>query len=56
MEDRVRNVQRTTIAPTGTIAMVAGVASGIEPYFSNVYYKNIRGGDRLLFVNPCRGR
>lgn len=52
LEDRVRNVQRTTIAPTGTIAMVAGVASGIEPYFSNVYYKNIRGGDRLLFANP----
>ena len=47
-----RNVQRTTIAPTGSIAMVAGVASGIEPYFSNVYYKNIRGGDRLLFANP----
>ncbi len=52
LEDRVRNVQRTTIAPTGSIAMVAGVASGIEPYFSNVYYKNIRGGDRLLFANP----
>lgn len=51
LEERVRNVQRTTIAPTGSIAMIAGVASGIEPYFSNIYYKNIRGGDKLLFAN-----
>ncbi|MBT3395169.1 adenosylcobalamin-dependent ribonucleoside-diphosphate reductase [archaeon] len=52
LEDRVRNVARTTIAPTGSIAMVAGVSGGIEPYFSNIFYKNIRGGERLKFVNP----
>ncbi len=52
LEDRVRNVARTTIAPTGSIAMVAGVSGGIEPYFSNIFYKNIRGGDVLKFINP----
>jgi ribonucleoside-diphosphate reductase alpha chain len=52
LEDRVRNCARTTIAPTGSIAMVANVSGGIEPYFSNVFYKNIRGGEVLSFINP----
>ncbi|MBT4334352.1 adenosylcobalamin-dependent ribonucleoside-diphosphate reductase [archaeon] len=52
LEDRVRNSARTTIAPTGSIAMVANVSGGIEPYFSNVFYKNIRGGEVLSFINP----
>lgn len=52
LEDRVRNVERTTIAPTGTISMITGVASGIEPIFSVIYKKNIRGGDSLEFLDP----
>lgn len=44
-EKKLRNVQRTTIAPTGTISMVAGCNSGIEPYFAVVYRKRMRGGD-----------
>jgi ribonucleoside-diphosphate reductase alpha chain len=52
LEDRVRNVQRTTIAPTGTISMVYNVSSGIEPFFAIAYQKNIRGGDSLFYVLP----
>ena len=52
LEDRVRNVQRTTIAPTGTISMVYDVSSGIEPIFAVVWKKHIRGGDQLNYVHP----
>lgn len=51
-QERVRNLARTTIAPTGSIAMLAGVANGIEPYFGIVYYKKMRGGDRVMTLNP----
>lgn len=49
--DRVRNCERTTIAPTGTISMIFDTSSGIEPWFGMVYRKNIRGGESLYYVN-----
>ncbi len=49
---RQRNACCTTIAPTGTLSLIAGCSSGIEPLFAPVFIRNIQGGDRLLEVNP----
>ncbi|MDD5566603.1 MAG: vitamin B12-dependent ribonucleotide reductase [Patescibacteria group bacterium] len=51
---KIRNSTRTTIAPTGTISIIAGCSSGIEPLFAISYVrKNILdSGDTLIEVNP----
>lgn len=49
---QMRNATCTTIAPTGTISMIAGTTSGIEPVFSLVYTKNVLEGEHLLEINP----
>jgi ribonucleoside-diphosphate reductase alpha chain len=46
-----RNATVTTIAPTGTIAMIAETSGGIEPNFSLVYVKKVMDGDELLYIN-----
>jgi len=46
-----RNATVTTVAPTGTIAMIADTSGGIEPSFSLVYVKKVMDGDELLYIN-----
>ena len=47
-----RNSYLLTIAPTGTISMIAGCSSGIEPIFSLAYRKqNILGGQTLYYID-----
>ena len=48
---RRRNLAITTIAPTGTIAMVAGCSSGIEPEFALSFVKNVVDEAGLTYVN-----
>ena len=50
-EAPLRNSTVTTVAPTGTISIIAGCSSGIEPLFA-VAYSHIVGDRHLTFVNP----
>jgi ribonucleoside-diphosphate reductase alpha chain len=49
---KVRNASRTTIAPTGTLSLIAGCSSGIEPLFALSYTRNILDGTRMIEANP----
>ena len=48
----IRNATRTSIAPTGTISMIAGTTPSIEPLFAVAYEKKVLDNKKVVYVEP----
>jgi ribonucleoside-diphosphate reductase alpha chain len=50
-EAPIRNATRTAVAPTGSLSLIAGCSSGIEPFYALAYQRQALDGHTLIEVN-----